>query len=52
MDGELNRHPIQLKPDVKADFDRIHGELGRETQSETLRVLIDYYRANSAQIKV
>lgn len=48
----VKRSPIQLKPDVKEKFDAIHTDLKKETQSETVEVLIDFYRANGMQINV
>ena len=48
----INRYPIQLKPNVKQKFDDIHTILGMETQSETVKVLIDFYRTNGMKIQV
>ncbi len=47
-----NRRPIQLKPNVKQKFDDLHKVLGKETQSETVEVLIDFYRTNGMKIQV
>ena len=46
------RRPIQLQPDVKQKFDDIHTALGKETQSETVELLVDFYRANGMKIHV
>ncbi len=46
------RRPIQLKPNVKEKFDKIHKDLKQETQSETVEVLIDFYRTNGMKIQV
>ena len=46
------RRPIQLKPDVKQKFDALHDVLGKETQSETVELLVDFYRANGMKIRV
>ena len=48
----VKRSPIQLKPDVKQKFDDIHEKLGKETQSETVEILIDFYQANAMRIQV
>lgn len=52
MSGEESRHPIQLQPDVKREFDRIHTELGMETQSKTIKRLIDFYREYAQRVQV
>ena len=46
------RQPIQLKPDVKQEFDDLHEQLGKETQSETVKLLVDFYRANGMKVRV
>lgn len=48
----VKRSPIQLKPKVKEKFDTMHTDLGKETQSETVEVLIDFYRANGMRVQV
>ena len=47
-----NRRPIQLKPNVKQKFDALHEDLKKETQSETVELLIDFYRSNGMKIHV
>ena len=46
------RRPIQLKPDVKQKFDKLHKDLKKETQSETVELLVDFYRTNGMKIQV
>jgi hypothetical protein len=48
----VKRSPIQLKPNVKEKFDAMHKDLKKETQSETVEVLIDFYRANGMRVQV
>jgi len=50
--NEESRRPIQLQPDVKHEFDRIHVELGLETQSKTIKRLIDFYREYAHRVQV
>ena len=47
-----NRRPIQLKPNVKQKFDDLHKVLGKDTQSETVEALIDFYRTNGLKVQV
>jgi len=46
------RRPIQLQPKVKQKFDDLHRELKKETQSETVELLVDFYRSNGLKVRV
>lgn len=43
---------MQLQPEVKQEFDKIHVELGLETQSKTVKKLIDFYREYAHRVQV
>ena len=47
-----HRRPIQLQPRVKQKFDDLHTQLGKETQSETVELLVDFYRSNGMKVQV
>jgi len=48
----LTRIPIQLYPEVKEEFDQLHETMGTVNTSETVKILIDFYKRNNEAIKV
>lgn len=47
-----DRRVLQLYPDVKEKFDALHRDLGKESQSETVELLVDFYRKNGMKVNV
>jgi hypothetical protein len=58
LDKSESRQPIQLQPDVKEEFDKVHGELRTTlhdpemTQSACVHHLIETYRNGSQRQQV
>ena len=50
--SEQKRHPIQLKTRVKEKWDKLHEDLGKETNSETAEILVDFYRSKGMKVQV
>lgn len=48
----LTRQPVQLYPETKALFDRLHEELGSLNQSQTMDRLINFWRRHNEEVKV
>ena len=48
----LTRVPIQLYPEVKKEFDQLHKTMGTINTSETVKILIDFYKRNNEKVTV